>query len=357
MAEQEQNRTEQATPFKLEESRKHGDVARSVDFGSFALVAAFLLALLSGGAVIWGHLSEASARLLSQAGSQDPLALLLQVGREWFAVALPFGILGAAVAIASNLIQTGPVFSFRPLKPRFERINPIDGFRRAYGRRLFIEFVKSLLKLALLGGVAYAFFVTAAPRLLTLVGASASRDLHFLAGQGTALLWRLSMALLIIGLADWGLVRLQFGRRMMMSRRELKEEVRRREGDPHIRSRIRELQRENLSKARSLGRVGDSDVLITNPDHVGVALRYVRGEMTAPHVIAKGEGLWVQRMRELARARGIPILERRPLARQLYRYAAIDRPIPYDTYTEVARVYADIGPDRRARDGRYAVVR
>ena len=142
-----------------------------------------------------------------------------------------------------------------------------------------------------------------------------------------------------------------------MSRREMKEEVRRREGDPHIRARIRELQRENLKQSRSLGRIPDADVLITNPDHVAVALQYVRGEMTAPHIIAKGGGLWVERMRSVARLQGIPILERRPLARHLYKHGAIDRPVPAESYVDVARLYADVAADRRSRTGRYEVSR
>jgi flagellar biosynthetic protein FlhB len=117
------------------------------------------------------------------------------------------------------------------------------------------------------------------------------------------------------------------------------------------------LQRENLKQSRALGRIPGSDVLITNPDHVAIALRYVRGEMTAPHVIAKGEGQWVERMRGVARAHGVPILQRRGLARQLYRDAAIDRPVPVEAYVEVAQLYAEITADRRARTGRYEASR
>jgi flagellar biosynthetic protein FlhB len=195
------------------------------------------------------------------------------------------------------------------------------------------------------------------PRLLANVGALPGSQLELLSDRGVALLLRLGFTLLVLGLIDWALVRAQFRRRMMMSRRELKEEGRRREGDPHIKARIRELQRENLKQSRSLGRIPDSDVLITNPDHVAVALRYVRGEMAAPCVIAKGSGMWVDRMKILARRHSIPIIERRPLARQLFKHGSIDRPIPVDAYVEVARLYAEIASERRQRSGRYEVSR
>ena len=357
MAEQEQDRTEPATPFKLEESRKQGDVARSTDFNTFALVAGLLIVLLGGGGASWTRLCQVSQTLFAQAGSDDLLAVLGQFGQGWLSATLPFGLVGVGVAVVASFIQTGPVFSFKPLEPRLDRINPVTGFQRFFSVKLLIELLKSIFKLLLLGLVVGSFFFSLWPGVLGSVGALPDGELHFVSKWGTALLLRLCAALLVIGLLDWLLVRMQFTRRMRMSRREMKEEVRRREGDPHIRARIRELQRENLKQSRSLGRIPDADVLITNPDHVAVALRYVRGEMSAPHIIAKGGGLWVERMRSIARAQGIPILERRPLARHLFKQGAIDRPVPVDSYVDVARLYADIAPDRRSRTGRYEVSR
>jgi flagellar biosynthetic protein FlhB len=355
MREADHDRTEQATPFKLEESRRHGDVARSVDVNSFVFVATLLLLLVSGGATAWTRACEACRILFAGAGSSDSAWLLGQFGQQLLNIALPFGLIGMAVAIAANVLQTGPVFSFKQFTPRFERINPVTGLRRVFSRRLLIEMLKSIFKLLMLGAVAYAFFRGLAPELTESIGQSPSGLLAFLARNGTALLLRLSMALLLIAVIDWSLVRWQYRRRMMMSRRELKEEIRRREGDPHIRARMRELQKANLKQSRALGRIPDSDVLITNPDHVGVALRYVRGEMSAPYVIAKGGGQWVERMRGVARAHGVPILQRRALARRLYRDASVDRPIPADVYVEVAQLYAELGAEQRARSARYEV--
>jgi flagellar biosynthesis protein FlhB len=162
-----------------------------------------------------------------------------------------------------------------------------------------------------------------------------------------ALLFRLGLALVLIGLLDLLYTRRKFGKDMMMSRREMKEEVKRREGDPLIRAKLRELQRENLKQAASVKRVPEADVLITNPEHLAIALKYQRGAMAAPVMLAKGADSWAADMRALARRHGIPIYERRPLARQLFRLGQLGQAIPADAYVEVARVYADLEAKQR----------
>jgi flagellar biosynthetic protein FlhB len=351
----EHDRTEQATPFKLEESRNRGDVLRSGDFNSFALISALLVLLLGFGAAAWMKLAVSSQEMFGYASAPDYLLLLELAGRQLMAVVLPFGLAAIVAVILSNLVQTGPVFSFAPLKARFERINPISGFRRIFSKRMLFELGKSLLKLGLLGAVAFYYLRGAWPDLILTGEKSTAAQAEFFASLGSGLLFRLAAVLLLIGLLDWIFVRWQYRRQMMMSRRDLKEEVKRREGDPQIRARLRELQRENLKQSRSLSRIPDADVLITNPDHFGVALRYVRAEMAAPIVIAKGSGTWVAQMKELAQRHSVTIRQRPPLARHLFRHGQIDRPIPADTYLEVARLYADLAAEIRGRPARYEV--
>jgi flagellar biosynthetic protein FlhB len=355
MQQNEHDRTEQATPFKREESRNRGEVQRSADFNTFVVVAAVVAMLLGGGATLWTELLDAARQLFSGAAAPDCVAFLVAVGRDLLAAVVPIGLAAIALVILGGLLQTGPVFSFVPLEPRFERINPISGFRRIFSRRFFFELVKSLLKLGLLGSIVYFFVHAAWPSLVVLGQQSAGGELEYLTARGSTLLTRLATGLLIVGFVDWAFVRWQYGRQLMMSRRDVKEEVKRREGDPQIRARIRELQRENLKQSRSLGRMPDADVLITNPDHVGVALRYVRAEMSAPYVIAKGSGLWLDRMKELARRHAVPIRRQPPLARQLFSHGVLERPIPADTYLDVARLYADLAAERRGLTGRYEV--
>jgi flagellar biosynthetic protein FlhB len=349
------DKTEQATPFKREESRNRGEVQRSADMNTFVVVAAVVAMLMGWGATLWARLLDAGRQLFSGAAAPDSVAVLVAVGREFLAAVIPVGLAAIGLVVLGGLLQTGPVFSFVPLEPRFERINPVSGFRRIFSKRFFFELIKSLVKLGLLGSIVYFFVCSAWPSLAVVGQQSPDGELGYLAVHGATLLTRLAAALLLVGLIDWAFVRWQYGRQLMMSRRDVKEEIKRREGDPQIRARIRELQRENLKQSRSLGRMPDADVLITNPDHLGVALRYVRAEMSAPYVIAKGSGLWLDRMKELARRHAVPIRRQPPLARQLFSHGALERPIPANTYLDVARLYADLAAEKRASAGLYEV--
>ncbi len=361
MAEQEQNRTENATPFKLAEARKQGQVAKSLDFNSFVVVCGVLLVLVISGGTIAVRFADLSAWLMRTAGElrfEGPgeAGWLGGVLMAVASIIAPLILFAAVFAALANLIQTGPVFSFVPLKPKFERINPVAGFKRIFSKRMLFEVFKTLVKLGLFSALLYGFFVAAWPGITGAAFEGVQGQVSAFARNTGALLLRLGLALLVVALLDLAYTRWQFGKQMMMSRRELKEEVKRREGDPLIRAKIRELQRENLKQARSLGRVPEADVLITNPEHFAVALRYARGEMAAPHVIAKGADAWALEMRAIARQHGVPVYERRKLARHLFRRGQLDQPIPPDAFLDVARTYADLEAQRR-RAGRYEVGR
>jgi flagellar biosynthetic protein FlhB len=353
MAEQEQNRTEQATPFKLAEARKQGQVSKSLDFNSFVAMFGLLLLFFTVGDSVAGRVAALCTWLLQDSASLriesvDQLGWFSTILHVFIAIIVPIAVVSMVFAVLANLVQMGPVFSFEPLKPKFTRLNPVAGFKRIFNKKMLFEAVKTLLKLVFLGAILYAFFKALVPTLPAASNGDATTQLAYLSSNAKALLFRLGLAMLFIGLLDLVFVRWQFGKQMMMSRREVKEEVKRREGDPQIRAKIRALQRENLKQARSLGRVPEADVLITNPDHLAIALRYERGVMSAPHVISTGADSWAMEMKAIARRHDIPIVERRPLARQLFRSGQLDRPIPPETYVDVARVYADVPMDRHA---------
>lgn len=352
MAEQEQNRTEQATPFKLEEARKQGQVAKSLDFNTLIVVWGFIAFAMIWGAAAWQDLGLLSSSLFASA-AELPLshgssnAWLGEVVRSFLVIVAP--ILGACalLAVLANFIQTGPVFSFAPLKPKGERINPVAGFKRIYNKKLVFDAFKSLLKLLILGGVAVMFFFALWPRLPAAETPDPGIVQGWFGSNAIALLFRLGLALVLIGLLDLMFTRHKYKQDMMMSRRELKEEVKRREGDPLIRAKLRELQRENLKQAASVKRVPEADVLITNPEHLAIALRYEHGRMAAPVLLAKGAESWAAEMRAMARRHGIPIHERKSLARQLFRLGQIGQPIPPETYVDVARIYAQLEARQR----------
>lgn len=354
--EPEQNRSEPATPFKLKEARDRGAVAKSVELNGIVAMLAFVALLAAAGpallqrqfrvdASLLGHahlpgFSESSAMALASALLLETLMLLAPV----------FAALLAAGVIAS-LLQTGPVFSFRPLKPDFDRVNPVAGLKRLFSRRLLFELVKGLLKLALFGYALYAILQALLPRLLGLAQTDPAAFGRIGLDTAAELLFKLCLVMLLVALLDLAYVRWDYARQMRMSRRELREELKRREGDPKIRARIRELQREMRKRAKALRRVPEADVLITNPRRLAVALAYRAGEMAAPRVLAKGAGELAARMRRLARRHGVPVVENRRLARRLFLEAQIDGPIPQDAYAEAARALAWVFALRELRRG------
>jgi flagellar biosynthesis protein FlhB len=346
MQEQEQNRTEQATQFKLSEAKRRGQVAKSLDLNTALVTCGLFAVLVTSGGGYWQQLCELCAHLFSSA------AVLAVTGDSWPTTAMgialavigviwPLAAVAMIVAILSNLVQTGPILSMEPLTPKFERLNPVAGFKRVFNKRMLFEAFKSLLKLVFFGFVLYGFFITLWFSLPGL-GGDLYHQLEWLQANASALLVRLGLALLLIGLLDVAYTRWSFGKQMMMSRREVKEEVKRRDGDPLIKAKLRELQRENLKQARSMSRLPQADVLITNPEHLAIALCYQRDRMAAPLVLAKGADSWAAEMRAVANRRGIPIFENRPLARLLFRRAQIDLPIPSESFLEVAKVYAEL---------------
>jgi len=346
MAEKEQNRTEQATPFKLEEARKQGQVAKSLDFNSLIMIWGLLALAMIWGASAWSELGRVAQELFISAAdlnlSHDNGGWLGGLVRTFISLLAPVLLVGVVLAVLANMVQTGPIFSFKPLKPKGERINPVAGFKRVFNKKMLFEAFKSVLKLLFLGGVAVAFFFALWPQLLVPQSADGGLVQEWFGHQAVALMFRLGLALVLIGLLDLMYTRHKYKNDMMMSRRELKEEHKRREGDPQIRAKLRELQRENLKQAAAVKRVPEADVLITNPEHLAIALRYERGTMAAPVLLARGADSWAAEMRSLARRHGIPIYERRPLARQLFRIGTLGAPIPADCYVDVARIYADL---------------
>lgn len=353
MAEQEQNRTEPASPFKLSEAKRRGQVAKSLDLNTALIVGGMFALLVSSGDDYLRRLCELCARLFAGSATLNvnsdtwpALAALLVL--EVLDTLWPIAVVGIILAVLANIVQTGPILSMEPLKPKFERINPVAGLKRVFNKRMLFEAFKSLLKLVFFGCVLYGFFASLWFSLAA-TGGTLQQQLEWLQTHGSALLIRLGLALLIIGLLDLAYTRWSFGKQMMMSRRELKEEVKRREGDPLIKAKLRELQRENMKQAQSMSRVPTADVLITNPEHLAIALCYRRDEMNAPLVLAKGADSWAAEMRAVARKHDIPIFENRKLARMLFRRSQVDAAIPPEAFLDVAKIYAELNRRRAER--------
>lgn len=354
MAEQDSDRSEQATPYKLQEARKKGSVARSMDLTALAMLAALLLTLYSGAWTGVGELVRMLRKSLSMASARDwqvdhVAAWLGGLLLECLLLLAPLFLALVVAALLVNLVQTGPIFSAHPLKPDLERINPVMGFKRIFSMRTLFEAGKSILKLVVLGAVVYFLIKDMVPGLVGLPGLAAKGYMRVLVELCSALLAKLVLALLVIAVLDFGFARWEFARRMRMSKRDVKDEHKNREGDPRIRSRIRELRQEMLKRSKALAKVPAADVLITNPTRIAIAVSYKHGTSAAPQVVAKGAGEMARKMRELAGRHSIPVVQNRALARALFREVDFDGFVPEKLYPQVAKIMVWVYAMRQAR--------
>lgn len=343
MAEQDQNRNEAATPHKLEEARKKGSVPKSLDVNSWVILGAALLALYIWGSRIIGGELQLAQQVISNAHhvSFERNALvefLTGMLAESLMLLSPLFLLLMVLGVLANFMQIGPVFSFFPLKPDLSRINPITGFKRVFSVRLLIESVKTILKFILLGAVLYIVLSAAVPRLLVAFHTNPVATGRILLPEMTAMLFYMFLVLTFVALIDLIFSRWDFAKKMRMSRRDITDEHKRREGDPRVKSRLRELQREAVKRAKSLGNVKDADVLITNPTHLAIAIKYNKDKVDAPLVIAKGAGFLAGRMRALAKKHHVPMVENRPLARALFHKVQLEQAVPAEYFGVLAKI-------------------
>ena len=343
MAEQDLDRSETATPFKLQKAREQGQTGRSAEATSAAVFLVAMAYLAWQGLAVCESLLQLAHAVLVQVGrlDQDGRALwplLAQLGARAGVALLPFFLVLAIAAILASVAQTGMVLSFAPLQPDFSRLNPATGIQRLFSLRTLFDGAKAVLKLVVLVLAAWLALRGLLPQFHAIAALPPAAFLSTLVRDVAALGLDMALALALLALADVLYTRHAFGRRMRMSRRELKDEYRNREGDPRVRARLRELRREMLRRSLALRNTRTADVVLTNPTHYAVALRYVHGEMEAPRLVAKGAGQLARAMRVLAARHRVIVVQNPPLARRLFREAALDAYLPSAFHAEVARI-------------------
>jgi flagellar biosynthetic protein FlhB len=274
--------------------------------------------------------------------------LLVYHGRWTFSVLAPFLVIIMLAGVVSYLIQTGPMWASKALGLKWSRINLLKGMKRLVDKNKLFDLVKAAIKIGLVAAAATLTLRSDMSRIYTLVDASVWTGM----GQGAAMALRLSIAAIVllafIAIADVIWVRYRHEEKLKMSKQEVRDERKQREGDPQIKSRLRQMQRE-LTRQRMIHDVAQADVVVTNPTHFSVALSYLQGAMGAPKVVAKGRGYVALRIREEARRHGVPLVENKPLAQVLYKTVQVGREVPENLYQAVAEVLAYV---YRLRPGR-----
>jgi flagellar biosynthetic protein FlhB len=342
-----------ASPRKLERAREKGNVAKSSDLTAGVLLLAAGLTIYILGPASFGQLLLVMQYYFGEFNSLPADRAFLQplTAQAVLLMApavIPLMLVLAGVGALTNIVQFGFIFSGQALQPRADRINPIRGFQRLFSLRAFVELIKSIVKLTVIGLVVYWTVRGRVPEMLDLMHSSA-----WGAAIGTwqlvwAVWWRVALAMIAIGILDFAYQRWQYLQDQRMTRQEAQEELRQLEGDPRIRQRVRQIQRQ-MAMRRMMAEVPKADVVITNPTTYAVALRYDALRMDAPRVVAKGMRNLAERIRELAIEHSVPIVERPELARLLYRDVDLDQRIPDSLFRAVAEVLAYVyAIDRRA---------
>jgi flagellar biosynthetic protein FlhB len=281
-----------------------------------------------------------------------PAALWQAAGgmvREGVLMLAPFLFAIAIAALVGNLAQTGPILSAHPIKPDFERLNPMAGFKRVFTMRTLFDVARAFVKLALLAFVVYHALKALFPQFLQLSALPVPGAAKRVVDAAAITCLKIAALLCIVAAVDWVFTRRQFANKMRMSRRELKDEHKHREGDPRIRARLRELRREALRRSLAVKRTASADVVVTNPTHFAVALRYEHGAMQSPQVVAKGAGTLAAAMRQIAARHRVPVVQNPPLAREMYKTLEVDQFVPPALYAQVARILVWIFAMREAR--------
>lgn len=350
-------KTEPATPKKKEDARRKGQVAQSRDVSTVALLVAGTLALSSplGGRLaltvfenaqrMWGGL------LIRPASVPDFHAVFLDTALLVIASLAPFALIFLVVGIGGNLVQIGWMISAEALQPKFEKLDPIQGMKRFVSLDRLFELGKSMSKLVVVVAILVWLLAPAMPDVLTAIGGS-TVSIAVLAGEILErTIWTILFVFAVFAIADYVWQRYQYEKRLRMTKQEVRDETKQREGDPKVKSRIRQIQRE-VAQRRMFEAVADADVVVVNPTHYAVALQYRPPAQSSPKVLAKGRNHVALRIRRRAEELGIPVVENPPVAQLLYRTAEVDREIPEDLYQAVAEVLAfvyKLDPNRAGR--------
>lgn len=343
-------KTEPATAKKLDNARKKGQVAKSKELGSaVTLLGVFVTLKLVLGmmgnkfletfSMVYNKIPEYINANLSEISAVSFNKLISNILLQILMIAAPFFIVGVLIAILTDVLQVKWKVSTEPLKPKFNKLSPLSGFKRIFSSRSIFELVKSIAKVLIISYVAYDTLKDKAGVIRLFYEMPLNNALALIGDIVINLGYRISIFYLIVALLDFAYERYKFKQDMKMTKQEVKEEYKNSEGNPEIKGKIKQKMRE-VSQRRMMQALPEADVVITNPTHLAVAVKYDAESNPAPVVLAKGEDFLAQRIKEIANENAIEIVENKPLARMLYYNVDVNEEIPSELYQAVAEVLA-----------------
>jgi flagellar biosynthetic protein FlhB len=336
-------KTEEPTPKKIEDARKEGNVPKSQDMAGLVTLFVAILAFL----LLFGFIAQRMEHLVhyylavigTPLNKETLFDLMLVTMREFVIMTIPLALVVATAGVIGNIAQFGIIFTTKPLVPDLKKIDPIKGFANLVSMKKLIEGAKITLKSLATMGVGFIFFFMFIEELPTVALFSFGDQLLWLRDKAIVIALVMLVVMFVFSVLDLLIVRKQYFDKLKMSKQEVKDEHKNMEGDPHIKAKIRQIQMQ-ASRKRMMAAVPEADVVITNPTHYAVAVRYDETKHAAPVVVAKGKDQIALQIKKIAREHQVHIVQNPPLARSLYREVEVDRPIPEALFAAVAEVLA-----------------
>lgn len=343
-SESDDEKSEEPTQQRIDDFRKEGQVAQSKELTSLLVLLGTLGVMYGMGPSLVTDFMNFMRRMFVEAAtseiSRERAGVLLNLCMMQSArLILPIAAAGFVAGVVGSVVQFGFLYTWAPLAPQFSRINPLSGFQRLATMSSLVEGLKSVIKLAAVVAVTYMLLKTQILASPSMIDMDSAQFVSYMSSSAFRLVAGVCVGLFVIAAADFGYQKFRYRKSLMMTKQELKQEHKQREGDPLLKARIRSLQRE-MARKRMMQEVPKADVIVTNPTHIAVALRYDAGKMAAPKVVAKGADLVAQRIKEIARKNGIPCVENVPLARALHKSVKVGGSVPRALYQAVAEVLA-----------------
>ena len=340
-----QERTEKATAKKKSKARDKGQVAISKEVSSAMILLTSLGFFYFAGSWMFWNLSLVITRVFQNIDSlrfntiDDASVFSLEVLSRILTILIPFLLPLAIVGVAANILQVGFKITTEAMAPKFSKLNPISGMKRFVSLKSFVELAKSILKLLFIGTIAYLLVKSDMEAFPLLITQEVGQILAFIARVALKICFFVCLALIVLAALDFLYQRWQHEKDLKMTKQEVKDERKQAEGDPKVKSRIRSMQLE-MARRRMMEAVPEADVVITNPTHLAIAIKFSAEEMMAPVVLAKGAGHVAQRIKEIAAEHQVPLVEDKPLAQALYKMVELGDYIPAELYRAVAEVLA-----------------
>ena len=345
-------KTEEPTGKRLEDAREKGQIAKSPEFVTAAFLLGSLMVFSFAGPPLWRFLVESMGSTLASAGdhageTSGLISYVQVIGFRTIVATVAAMAALSVIAIAVQAMQTGGLLTTKPLEPKFERINPLANAKRFLGAQPYVDLVKSLLKMSIVGYAVYATLQGAWPDIQSLALVSSPLALmEIVHTYGFALLKNAGMMFLVLAVADYGYQRWKTNEDLKMTKQEVKEEMKSQEGNAEVKGRRRQVARERIRRAM-FANVKTADVVLVNPTHIAIAIKYDPAVAPAPYIVALGERKIAQRIKELAFQHGVPVIENKPLARALIKVAKVGTMIPVEMYLAVAEVLAFVMRERQ----------